>query len=281
MFQIAAFVDAGYLFAQGSTVLAGQKQPRQNVQLAVQEAIASLERLAKEVAPEARLLRIYWYDGLLRGGRPTAEQVSLASTARTKLRLGVVNGHGQQKGVDSLIVTDLIDLARNKAITDALVVAGDEDLRIGVQIAQTFGVQIHLLGIKPARGSQSLDLIQESDTHHEWDESVVSRFLTVTLGANVAAEDGSTAQSDTECDTHEYSIVVVEQEIETTISAVDSQVFEQYLASFRADPSSVPFELDRPTLGRLRHKIGRNLESLEVREYRKLFRQRLQAECDK
>ena len=82
--------------------------------------------------------------------------------------------------MDSLIVTDLIDLARNKAITDALVVAGDEDLRIGVQIAQTFGVQIHLLGIKPARGSQSLDLIQESDTHHEWDESVVSRFLTVT-----------------------------------------------------------------------------------------------------
>jgi hypothetical protein len=30
-----------------------------------------------------------------------------------------VNSSGEQKGVDSLIVTDLIDLARNRGITDA------------------------------------------------------------------------------------------------------------------------------------------------------------------
>ena len=72
-----------------------------------------------------------------------------------KLRLGIVNLAGQQKGVDSLIVTDLVELARNHAITDAILLSGDEDLRIGVQIAQSFGVRVHLIRIEPTRGSQS------------------------------------------------------------------------------------------------------------------------------
>ncbi len=49
-----------------------------------------------------------------------------------KLRLGLVNTRGEQKGVESLIVTDLIELARNCAITDALILSGDEDIKIGV-----------------------------------------------------------------------------------------------------------------------------------------------------
>jgi uncharacterized LabA/DUF88 family protein len=52
-----------------------------------------------------------------------------------KIRLGYINGAGQQKGVDSLIVTDLIELARNQAISDAYLVSGDGDLRVAVQIA--------------------------------------------------------------------------------------------------------------------------------------------------
>ena len=68
-----------------------------------------------------------------------------------KLRLGQLNSEGQQKGVDSLIVTDLIELARNKAISDAVVLTGDEDIRVGVQIAQSLGVRVHLLGIGGAQ----------------------------------------------------------------------------------------------------------------------------------
>lgn len=43
------------------------------------------------------------------------------------------------------------------------------DLRVGVQQAQEYGVRVHLLDIKPARGSQSIFLLQEADTIHEWD----------------------------------------------------------------------------------------------------------------
>ena len=75
MLQIAVFVDAGYLYAQGSVLLAGQKQPRSSIRLVVSHALSQFARTAEQVAPTARLLRIYWYDGILRGGRLTAEQV--------------------------------------------------------------------------------------------------------------------------------------------------------------------------------------------------------------
>ena len=74
------------------------------------------------------LLRVYWYNGT-RGPTLSLEHATLAHMDYIKLRLGVVSGAGQQKGVDSLIVTDLIDLARNRAITDAAILSGDEDIK--------------------------------------------------------------------------------------------------------------------------------------------------------
>jgi len=85
----------------------------------------------------------------------------------------------QFQGVDSLIVTNLIELARQKAIYDAVLLSGDEDVRVGVQIAQNYGVKVHLIGIAPARGSQSHQLMQEADTTCDWGEDVVRRFLSV------------------------------------------------------------------------------------------------------
>jgi len=80
------------------------------------------------------------------------------------VRLGFLNSAGQQKGVDSLIVTDLVELARNRAVGDVVLVSGDEDVRIGVQLAQSFGVRVHLVGVKPCAGNQSPELRQEADT---------------------------------------------------------------------------------------------------------------------
>jgi hypothetical protein len=109
-----------------------------------------------------QLLRIYWYDGT--SSAPTAQHILIANKAWTKLRLGFVNTAGEQKGVDSLIVTDMISLARNRAMSDAVLLSGDEDLRVGVQQAQEFGVRVHLLGISPCKGNQSAFLCQEADS---------------------------------------------------------------------------------------------------------------------
>jgi NYN domain len=176
--RIAVFVDAGYLLTQGSAALCGAKQPRATIILDEKLLLSELETFALACEPNCSFLRIYWYDGLI-GFRETAEQRRLGDSAFVKLRLGTVNAHGDQKGVDSLIVTDIVDLARCGAIVSAVVVAGDEDVRIGVEIAQRYGVRVHLLGMAPSRGSQSLQLLREADTTAEWDAAKIRTFLSV------------------------------------------------------------------------------------------------------
>ena len=176
--RIAVFVDAGYLYAQGSIAITKAKKPkpREELILDVQKLLAKIKELIKELAPNKGLLRVYWYDGAL-PGRLNDSQTKLAMTDDIKLRLGRLHEDGQQKGVDSLIVTDMIELARNRSITDALLVSGDEDVRVGVEIAQTHGIRVHLLGIHPAHESQSDLLRREADTLREWDADSVRLFL--------------------------------------------------------------------------------------------------------
>ncbi len=89
-----------------------------------------------------------------------------------------VNSVGEQKGVDSLIITDMIALARNRAMSDVVLLAGDEDLRVGVQQAQEHGVRVHLLGIVPSERNQSQLMRQEVDTRLEWDADTLRGFMT-------------------------------------------------------------------------------------------------------
>lgn len=180
MDRSAVFVDAGYLFAAGSAALAGSKQPRHLLAINEKVAIQTLAAFAVEKT-NFELLRIYWYDGITAKGQ-TSDHQRLAACDHVKLRLGFINSSGQQKGVDSLIVTDLVELARNGAMRDAILVAGDEDTRIGVQIAQSYGVRVHLLGVAPSRSNQSKPLLHEADTTSEWDRNVVASFLTIIPG---------------------------------------------------------------------------------------------------
>ncbi len=251
----AVFVDAGYLYSQGSKALGGAKRP--DVELNPSEAIKALHEIASAKSLQASVLRIYWYDGLLKGER-SRDQERLAETEDVKLRLGIVNVHGQQKGVDSLIVTDLVELARNHAITDAVLLSGDEDLRIGVVIAQSFGVRVHLLGIVPSRGSQSRALLEEADTTTEWHGPDISRFLSlksptytpslapVSLGEAQVNEDISSAL---ETAVREFVAPLRPQEVDAICPLGESD--------------SIPSAIDRGLLASCRTKIGRDLDFSE------------------
>src|ERR1039458_3206101 len=175
MERVAVFVDAGYLFAQGTTNLTNNKVSRSQLTLNAAEIVNQLKTLAQTQSGGRTLLRVYWYDGAKSG--PTVEQITLADMDDVKVRLGSINSAGQQKGVDSLLVTDLIDLARNQAIADAYIVTGDGDMRIAVQIAQSFGVRVHLINLEPAGVSLNPQLRQEADTVHEIPKVDVAKFL--------------------------------------------------------------------------------------------------------
>ena len=91
MDRVAVFVDAGYLFAQGSVALCGEKLPRGEIVLDHGAVVAKLKAFAESQA-NLHLLRIYWYDGTAQG--PTPQHITLAEQAGVKVRLGFVNSLG-------------------------------------------------------------------------------------------------------------------------------------------------------------------------------------------
>ena len=257
--RTAVFVDAGYLYAAGSKLLSGLALPRTAVQLDLNAALRSLHRAVEASSPTASLLRIYWYDGVPRTG-PTPKQQRLADADDVKLRLGVVAYTGRQKGVDSLIVTDLIELARNHAISDAILLSGDEDVRIGVQMAQTYGVRVHLLGIEPAADSQANQsrlLRQESDTSTQWGRVDIEPLLSIQSLATSASAGTHRPV------THEPPAVA--PQLDSVADAFIRTLSEAELATLSAlgtrDP--IPDELDRVLLRSAADSMGRYLDPAE------------------
>ena len=268
MDRVAVFSDSGYLYGGGSVAIADFAHSRVNLELKLGETIAKLEATARERADGAALLRIYWYDGLL-GVRLSLEQEALANMDNVKVRLGAVTA-GQQKGVDSLIVTDLIELARNRAISDAVLLSGDEDLRIGVQIAQSFGVRVHLLGIEPSRGNQSHLLRQEADTTSEWSKGEIEEILSVKAGAG-ANRPVSPVQEDVGAGGDVINDILerVAAEIVGLMGENDVRAVAQAIAM---DPRWIPLEYDRKLLAGGRERMGRELNPGERRRVRDGFR---------
>ena len=94
---------------------------------------------------------MYWYDAA-RDRVPTVEQRQIAALPHVKVRLGNLNSAGQQKGVDAQLREDLEVLARHRAVTDVVLIAGDEDMVPAVEAAQAYGVRVHVWGVEPPYG---------------------------------------------------------------------------------------------------------------------------------
>lgn len=278
MLQTAVFVDAGYLYKQGSAVLAGSAQPRTASRLNVPKVIDALIAEAALVEPDARLLRIYWYDGIARGRTLSTEQAALAQSDSVKCRFGIINSMGQQKGVDSLIVTDLVQLAREKAFSDALILAGDEDLRIGVSVAQTFGIRVHLLGIHPARGSQSPDLLAEADTTREWNREQVAAWLTVIEPQQEIAPVAQSpdALTPTTLDPEAQFCSLAKERV----AALQMVAVQELALYVDQNGGSLPGDFDRPALGTARALIARDLTFNERRSFREMLREEVRARAN-
>ncbi|MBF0247226.1 MAG: NYN domain-containing protein [Alphaproteobacteria bacterium] len=179
------------------------------------------------------------------------------------------NRHGQQKGVDSLIVTDLIDLARNRAMTDAVLLSGDEDVRVGVQVAQTFGVRVHLVGIEPSRGSQSRQLRQEADTTTEWGKGVVEAFLSVIDSPAVVSVKPDVGTVD-----HNVISEKIGKIAGDVAGTVDSREAEKLVTLWQST-GDIPREFDGKLLATCRAELGRDLVADEKRQARSAFRDTL------
>jgi len=108
------------------------------------------------------VLRCYWYEATVEGRR-TSEHNALADLPGVKLRLGRVRP-GRREGVEAGMHRDLTTLARNHAVSDAVIVSAEEDLTEVVAEVQDLGLRVVIVHIA-AEGNWTVPrpLRQESD----------------------------------------------------------------------------------------------------------------------
>nr|WP_260407607.1 NYN domain-containing protein [Planomonospora venezuelensis] len=173
------FVDAGYLLADGAMAAHGTRRRE-----AVSWDYAGLLQLLTDLSRERTglpLLRCYWYEATVEG-RHTPEHDALADIPGLKLRLSRIRP-GRREGVDAQVHRDLMTLARNNAICDAVVVSGDEDLAQVVCDAQDLGIRITVVHIAADGGwAVSRSLRQECDDLIEIGGGHLRPHATLTTG---------------------------------------------------------------------------------------------------
>jgi uncharacterized LabA/DUF88 family protein len=141
--RCALFVDASYLLADGAMAVHGTRR-RESVSWDYAGLLQLLGNLARE-RTGLPLLRCYWYEATVEGRR-SPEHDALADLPGIKLRLSRIRP-GRREGVDTEIHRDLMTLARNGGVADAVVVSGDEDIAQVIADAQDHGVRVSVLHV--------------------------------------------------------------------------------------------------------------------------------------
>ncbi|MDP4500497.1 NYN domain-containing protein [Nonomuraea turcica] len=187
MDRCALFVDAGYLLADGAMAVHGTRH-REAVAWDYPGLLQLMTSLSRE-RTGLPLLRCYWYEATVEGRR-TPEHDALADIPGLKLRLSRIRP-GRREGVDAQVHRDLMTLARNNAICDAVVVSGDEDLAQVVCDAQDLGIRVSVIHIAADGGwAVSRSLRQECDDLVEVGSAHLRPYVSLVTGVTDAASNG-------------------------------------------------------------------------------------------
>jgi len=179
--RCALFVDASYVLADGAMAVHGTRQ-RESVSWDYAGLVKLLTGLSRD-RTGLPVLRCYWYEATVEGRR-TSEHNALADLPGVKLRLGRVRP-GRREGVEAGMHRDLTTLARNRAVSDAVIVSAEEDLTEVVAEVQDLGLRAVIVHIA-AEGNWTVPrpLRQESDDIVE----VTGAHLRPFVDLNSAAE---------------------------------------------------------------------------------------------
>ena len=195
MNKYVVMVDAGYLLASMARVLTGSSN-RNMIQVSweklVQQMKQEIDELQQGQSPGAELLRVQWYDSPPEEfeGKRTAEEAFLAidGISRTKTRIGRTS-FGNQKGVDVKLALDIVNLSMRGLVTDLYLVSGDDDLTEAVELAQDYGVRVHLYNVgaledAPVKAkfglySTATNLARRADERHTISADLIKRAASI------------------------------------------------------------------------------------------------------
>src|SRR5690348_1718657 len=136
------------------------------------------------------LLRCYWYEATVEGRR-SADHDTLADLPGVKLRVAKMRP-GRREGVEGEIHRDLTTLARNKAVSDVMVVSAEEDLAQVIADVQDMGMRVTLLNVAAdGDGTASRALRQECDDFVEINAAQLRPYVELISGAEPPRPDES------------------------------------------------------------------------------------------
>lgn len=216
------------------------------------------------------MLRVYWYDGpgsFANGSFvKAAEHAIIDDLDDFKLRMGTRNHEGAQKGVDGLVIADLINLSQNRAISEALLMSGDADLAPGVVAAQQLGLRVHLLTL--GKGAASPYLKAEMDRKQHWPDEVVLAFARPVQGCVASQPADSSVVSAGEAASAPGTAESTEDVIlRSARICFENLTVEQRLLIVPGSP--IPPEVDRLLLRQGRQIVRARLEEEEKRFLRR------------
>jgi NYN domain-containing protein len=190
--RCALFVDAGYVLTDGAMAVHGTRRRE-----SVSWDYAGLLQLFGSLATERTrlpLLRCYWYEATVEGRR-SADHDTLADLPGVKLRVAKMRP-GRREGVEGEIHRDLTTLARNKAVSDVMVVSAEEDLAQVIADVQDMGMRVTLLNIAAdGNGTTSRALRQECDDFVEVSAAQLRPYVELISGAEPPRPDETDAGS--------------------------------------------------------------------------------------
>ncbi len=186
MDRCALFVDAGYMLADGAMAVHGTRR-RDSVSWDYEGLVQLLGNLARD-RTGLPLLRCYWYEATVEGRR-TAEHDALADMPGIKLRLAKLRP-GRREGVETEINRDLTVLARNRAVSDAVLVSAEEDLAQVLSDVQDLGLRVTIVHVTvDGNWTISRSLRQECDDIMELTSAHLRPYVELIPGAEPARAD--------------------------------------------------------------------------------------------
>jgi len=186
--RCALFVDAGYVLTDGAMAVHGTRR-RESVSWDYAGLLQLFGSLAME-RTRLPLLRCYWYEATVEGRR-SADHDTLADLPGVKLRVAKMRP-GRREGVEGEIHRDLTTLARNKAVSDVMVVSAEEDLAQVIADVQDMGMRVTLLHIATdGNWTISRTLRQECDDIVEISATQLRPYVELISGAEPPRPDES------------------------------------------------------------------------------------------
>ncbi|HEX6518631.1 MAG TPA: NYN domain-containing protein [Streptosporangiaceae bacterium] len=229
------------------------------------------------------LLRCYWYEASV-DGRRTAEHDALADLPGIKLRLAKIRP-GRREGVETEMHRDLTTLARNNAISDALVVSAEEDLAQVIADVQDLGMRVTLVHVAvDGNWTISRALRQESDDLIEISGEHLRPYVELIAGAEPARTpdepDGAVAARS---NGHLTGVASSYSQLSTgTANHAPPAIYTApVVAEYQRPALQLPPRDDRPSTDRVREDRGQQDRVREDRERAREDRERVRDERDR